>query len=106
VPEQPDDLIVAFQAAKLLGVGHQRMYAMVRSVEIPAQRRSGRWWVKRSDLEAALERARVKTRPVIPKHGAAPEGQLRGLYRAGRYLQRHLGSVYTGVEHEHASNWA
>jgi excisionase family DNA binding protein len=60
VSEPPDDLIVAFQAAKLLGVGHQRMYAMVRSGQIPAQRRSGRWWVRRSDLEAALERARLK----------------------------------------------
>lgn len=56
----PDELIVAFQAAKLLGVGHQWMYAMVRSGEIPAQRRSGRWWTKRADLEAALERARVQ----------------------------------------------
>jgi excisionase family DNA binding protein len=60
VADTPDDLIVAFQAAKLLGVGHQRMYAMVGSGEIPAPRRSGRWWIRRPDLDAALERARVR----------------------------------------------
>jgi excisionase family DNA binding protein len=58
--DTPDELIVGFQAAQLLGVGHQRTYAMVRSGEIPAQRRSGRWWIRRAHLEAALKRARVK----------------------------------------------
>ena len=60
VAESPDDLIVAFQAAKLLRIGHRVLYAMVRSGEIPAPRRSGRCGSKRSDLDAALARARVR----------------------------------------------
>lgn len=58
--EAPDDPLVAFHAAKVLGIPHQTMYRLVRSGEIPAERRSGRWWVRRADLDAYLERTRVK----------------------------------------------
>jgi len=85
VSKSHEDLIVAFQAAKLLDIEHQRMYAMVRSGVIPAQRRSGRWWIKLADLDAALERARGEARPVVPQRRAAAEGQLeRVAARMGR----------------------
>jgi excisionase family DNA binding protein len=60
VPDEPDDPLVAFQAAKVLGIPYQAMYRLVRSGEIPAERRSGRWWVRRADLDAYVERVRVK----------------------------------------------
>jgi hypothetical protein len=31
------------------------MYQLIRSGEIPADRRSGRWWVRRADLDASLD---------------------------------------------------
>ena len=70
VPESPDDLIVAFQAEKIVGIGHRVMYDLVRSGEIPTVRRSGRWWIRRADLDAALERARV--RPGQLSRGTVP----------------------------------
>ncbi len=60
MPDQPDDPLVAFRAAKVLGVPYQAMYRLVRSGEIPAARRSGRWWVRLADLDAYLERIRVE----------------------------------------------
>jgi excisionase family DNA binding protein len=57
---EPNDPLVAFQAAKVIGIPYQAMYRSVRSGEIPDERRGGRWWVRRADLDAYLERIRVK----------------------------------------------
>jgi excisionase family DNA binding protein len=57
---EPNDPLVAFQAAKVICIPYQAMYRLVRSSEIPAEPRGARRWVRRADLDAYLERIRVK----------------------------------------------
>jgi Helix-turn-helix domain len=48
------------KAAADIGLGHQNVYALVRSAKLPARRRGNRWLVAVADLDAFIERSRIK----------------------------------------------
>lgn len=63
-----DDAIPAADAARILGLSHQRVRALVADGDLPGQKLAGRWFVDRSAVERRLRDPKLAGRPYSPAH--------------------------------------